>query len=163
MSGGGLSEMYLVFSSLYLVDFFLSFTLWPCTPRQRAERLKGALDLVWACSAGGILGSRMLPACSSKLWEKLAAKTNCAAQLDFPDLTSIHTRRALSSSIINSHQKTVSGQACNYMIPIDLFLFLLVEEFFGTRYQNGSIFLTNVGSDFHCLRSFIFFFSCIYS
>jgi hypothetical protein len=25
----------------------------------------------------------------------------------------VHTRRALSSTIINSHQETVSGQACN--------------------------------------------------
>ena len=34
------------------------------------------------------------------------------------------------------------------LIPIDLFLFLLVEEFYGTRYQSGSFPLINVGSVF---------------
>jgi len=33
-----------------------------------------------------------------------------------------------------------------------------VEELYGTRYQSGSFFLTNVGSGFHYLRSFC---SCI--
>jgi hypothetical protein len=32
------------------------------------------------------------------------------------------------------------------LIPIDLFLFLLVEEFYGTRYQSGSFSLTNTGN-----------------
>ena len=32
-----------------------------------------------------------------------------------------------------------------------------VEELYGTRYQSGSFSLTNVGSVFHCLRSFFFF------
>jgi hypothetical protein len=36
------------------------------------------------------------------------------------------------------------------------FLFA-VEELYGTRYQSGSFSLTNVGSVFHCLRSFFFF------
>ena len=36
------------------------------------------------------------------------------------------------------------------------FLFA-VEELYGTRYQSGSFFLSNVGSGFHCLRSFYFF------
>jgi len=34
------------------------------------------------------------------------------------------------------------------LIPIDLYLFLLVEEFYGTRYQSGSFSLINVGSGF---------------
>jgi hypothetical protein len=34
-----------------------------------------------------------------------------------------------------------------------------VEELYGTRYQIGSFSLLNVGSAFHCLRSFFFFFS----
>jgi hypothetical protein len=34
------------------------------------------------------------------------------------------------------------------LIPIDLFLFLLVEEFYGTQYQSGSFSLNNVGSGF---------------
>jgi hypothetical protein len=29
----------------------------------------------------------------------------------------VHTRRALSSTIINSHQEPVSGQACNPLDP----------------------------------------------
>jgi len=29
----------------------------------------------------------------------------------------VHTRRALSSSVINSHQEPVSGQACNPLSP----------------------------------------------
>jgi hypothetical protein len=32
-----------------------------------------------------------------------------------------------------------------------------VEELYGTRYQSGSFSLINVGSGFHCLRSFSFF------
>jgi hypothetical protein len=53
----------------------------------------------------------------------------------------------LSSTIIYSHQESVPGQACaTLLIPIDLLLFLLVEEFDGTRYQSGSNFLINVGS-----------------
>ena len=68
----------------------------------------------------------------------------------------VHTRRALSSTIINSHQETVSGQACNPPDPHSIFLFPLVEEFYGTRYQSGS-FSLRWGVVFHCLRSFSFF------
>ena len=47
--------------------------------------------------------------------KKLASKlhvhsVNFAAKL-------VHTRRALSSTVINSHQKLVSGQACNSLDP----------------------------------------------
>ena len=47
----------------------------------------------------------------SQIVKKLASKlhvhsVNYAAKL-------VHTRRALSSTIINSHQETISGQACN--------------------------------------------------
>jgi hypothetical protein len=65
----------------------------------------------------------------------------------------VHTRRALSSTNINSRQETLSGQKpVTLLIPIDLFLSLLVEEFYGTRYQSGSFsFIT------HCLRKFSFF------
>jgi hypothetical protein len=31
----------------------------------------------------------------------------------------VHTRRALSSTVINSHQEPVSGQAATLLIPID--------------------------------------------
>ena len=34
------------------------------------------------------------------------------------------------------------------LVPVDLFSFLLVEEFYGTQYQNGSFSLINVGSGF---------------
>jgi hypothetical protein len=34
----------------------------------------------------------------------------------------VHTRRALSSTIINSHQEPVSGQACNPPDPHQFFL-----------------------------------------
>ena len=38
-----------------------------------------------------------------------------------------------------------------------MFPFLIaVEELYGTRYQIGSFSLINVGSGFHCLRSFSF-------
>jgi hypothetical protein len=62
--------------------------------------------------------------------KKLASKlhihsVNYAAKL-------VHTRRALSSTIINSHQETVSGQACNHPDPICIF-FLVVEEFYGIK------------------------------
>jgi len=71
----------------------------------------------------------------------------------------VHTRRALSSTVINSHQEPISGQACNPLDPHWFFLFLfVVEELYGTRYQSGSFSLINVGSGFHCLRSFFFSF-----
>ena len=37
-----------------------------------------------------------------------------------------------------------------------------MEELYGSRYQSGSFFLINVGSGFHCLRSFFFLFSFSY-
>jgi len=39
---------------------------------------------------------------------------------------------------------------------ISLFLFA-VEELYNTRYQSSSFSLINVGSGFHCMRSFLFF------
>jgi hypothetical protein len=68
----------------------------------------------------------------------------------------VHTRRAISSNVINSNQEPVSGQACNPPIPIDFFFLFTVEKFYGTRYQSGSFSLNNVGSGFHCLRNFSF-------
>ena len=43
--------------------------------------------------------------------------------------------------------------------PSSARLLRAVEELYGTRYQSGSFSLFNVGSGFHCLRSFFFFFS----
>ena len=69
----------------------------------------------------------------------------------------VHTRRALSSTVINSHQEPVSDQACNPPDPHWFFLsFFAVEELYGTRYQSGSFSLIYVGSGFYCLRSFFF-------
>jgi len=66
----------------------------------------------------------------------------------------VHTRRALSSTIINSHQETVLGQACNPPDPHNLIPVLLVEEFYqypvpGTKVAFFS--LINVKSGFHSL------------
>jgi len=52
---------------------------------------------------------------NSQRIKKLASKlhvhsVNFAAKL-------VHTRRALSSTVINSHQQPVSGQACNPLDP----------------------------------------------
>ena len=67
--------------------------------------------------------------------KKLASKlhfhfVNYAAKL-------VHTRRALSSTIINCHQEPLSIQACNppAWSPLILFLFVLVEESYGTLFQ----------------------------
>jgi len=78
---------------------------------------------------------------------------NCAAKL-------VRTRRALSSTIINSHQVTVSGQACNPPDPHWSFFFLLVEDFYGARYQSCFFSLISVGSGFPCLCSFFFSLPC---
>jgi len=39
--------------------------------------------------------------------------------------------------------------------PLIFSLILLVEEFYGTRYQSGSFSFINVGSGFYCLRNFV--------
>jgi hypothetical protein len=98
----------------------------------------------------------------SKRVKKLASKlhvhsVNFAAKF-------VHTRRALSSTVINSHQEPVSGQACNPPDPHWFFLSFLwwLEELYGTWYQSGPFSLINVGSGFHSLRNFSFlFFSVI--
>ena len=89
--------------------------------------------------------------------KKLASKVhvhsvNLAAKL-------VHTRRAFSRTVINSHQEPVSGQACNPLDPHCIFPLFAVEDLYGTQYQSGSFSLINVGSGFHCLRSFSFPFS----
>ena len=96
---------------------------------------------------------------NSQRVKKLASKlhvhfVNFAAKL-------VHTRRALSSTVINFHQEPVSGQACNPLDPIDFSFLFTAEELYGTWYQSGSFSLINVGSGFHCLRSFFFCFFCV--
>ena len=48
------------------------------------------------------------------------------------------------------------AEPATLLIPIDFPLPFVVEELYGTRYQSGSFSLINVGSGFHCLRSFSF-------
>jgi len=76
--------------------------------------------------------------------KKLASKlhvhsVNFAAKL-------VHTRRALSSTIMISHREPVSGQACNPLDPHWFSFLFAVEELYGTQYQSGSFSLINVGS-----------------
>ena len=47
-------------------------------------------------------------------------------------------RRALSITKINSHQEPVRVKPATLLIPIDLFCFIVLEEFFGTQYQRSS-------------------------
>jgi hypothetical protein len=71
----------------------------------------------------------------------------------------VHTRRALSSTVIDSHQEPVSGQACNPPDPHWFFLSFSRWRSFtvlGTKVAPFS--LINVESGFHCLRSFSFLF-----
>ena len=68
----------------------------------------------------------------------------------------VHTRRALSSTVINYHQAaTIIGKPATLLIPIDFPFLFAVEELYGTRYQSGSFSIIDVGSGFHCLRGFI--------
>jgi len=69
----------------------------------------------------------------------------------------VHTRLALSNTIINSHQRRFQVKPAILLIPIDIFLFLMVEEIFGTWYRSGSFSLIKVGSGFYCLRNCSFF------
>jgi len=54
--------------------------------------------------------------------KKLASKLHVHS-VDFAAKL-VHTRRALSSTFINSHQEPVSGQACKPLIPIGVFIVL---------------------------------------
>jgi hypothetical protein len=68
----------------------------------------------------------------------------------------VHTRRALSSTVINSHQDPVSGQACN---PLDPHWFSFPFHGGGAlRYSvpKWLLFLHLCVSGFHSLRSFSF-------
>jgi hypothetical protein len=50
---------------------------------------------------------------NSQRVKKLALSFMFILSSTLPNLSSQHTRRALSSTTINTHQETVSGQACN--------------------------------------------------
>ena len=57
----------------------------------------------------------------------------------------------LLSTLIRSR---FQAKPATLLIPIDFSFLFTVEELYGTRYQSGSFSLINVGSGFHCLRSF---------
>ena len=119
----------------------------------------------WVCVGGIIYSTHTLKpfkelGLDSQRVKKLASKlqvhsVNFAAKL-------VHTRRALFSTVINSHQEPVPGQACRQpsWSPLIFPFLFAVEELYGTRYQSGSFSLINVGSDFHCLRSFLNLSTC---
>jgi len=73
----------------------------------------------------------------------------------------VHTRRALSSTILTLTRTRFQAKPATLLIPIDFsFPFAGEGEAYSTQYQSGSFSLINVGSGFHCLRpSFSFFFS----
>jgi hypothetical protein len=60
----------------------------------------------------------------------------------------------LLSTLIRSR---FQAKPATFLIPIDFPFLFAVQELYGTRYQSGSFSLINVGSGFHCLRSFSFF------
>ena len=57
----------------------------------------------------------------------------------------------LLSTLIRSQ---FQAKPATLLIPIDFPFLFAVEELYGTRYQSGSFSLVNVGSGFHCLRSY---------
>jgi hypothetical protein len=75
-------------------------------------------------------------------------------------LQNFHTRRALSSTVINTHQEPAGFKPSlqPFWSPLIFPFLFAVEELYGTRYQSGSFSLTNVGSGFYCLHSFSFVF-----
>ena len=69
----------------------------------------------------------------------------------------VHTRRILSSTDTNSWiRRRFQVKPATLLIPIDSFLIIMVEKFYGTRYQSGSLSLINVGSDFSLARVVFF-------
>jgi hypothetical protein len=60
----------------------------------------------------------------------------------------------------NSHQKQFQVKPATLLIPIDLFSFPFGGGVLRYRYQSGSFPLINVGSGFHCLRSFLYYYHC---
>jgi len=60
----------------------------------------------------------------------------------------------LLSTLIGSR---FQAKSATLLILSDYSFLFAVEELCGTRYQSGSFSLINVGSGFHCLRSFFVF------
>jgi len=55
------------------------------------------------------------------------------------------------------HRSRFQAKPATLLIPIVISFLFAVEELYGTRYQNGSFSLINVGSDFNCQHSFFIF------
>jgi hypothetical protein len=88
--------------------------------------------------------------------KKLASKLHVhlvkhAAQL-------VHTRRALSSTVIKSHQEPVSGQARNPRDPLLVFFFSFDGGALRYPVPNWLLFLNKSGVFFHCLRSYFLYY-----
>jgi len=89
--------------------------------------------------------------------KKLASKhhvhsVNFAAKL-------VHTRRALSSTVITLIRSRFQAKPATLLIPIDFSILFAVEEIHGTRYQSGSFSLIMWGVDFTACVDFLFLFS----
>jgi hypothetical protein len=69
----------------------------------------------------------------------------------------LNTKKRSANKIENksAHSKAELLPFSGYCLSRSGF-FTAVEELYGTRYQSGSFSLINVGSGFHCLRSFSF-------
>jgi len=70
----------------------------------------------------------------------------------------VHTRRALSSTVIKSHQEPVSGQARNPRDPLLVFFFSFDGGALRYPVPNWLLFLNKSGVFFHCLRSYFLYY-----
>jgi hypothetical protein len=68
-------------------------------------------------------------------------------------LSDVHFPGLLSTVIRSQFQV----KPTTFLVTIDNFLCVFVEEIHGTQHQTGSFSLINVGVVFHCLRCFLFF------
>jgi len=65
----------------------------------------------------------------------------------------------LLSTLIRSR---FQAKPATFLIPINFSFLFAMEELYGTRYRSNYFSLINVGSGFHCLRSFFFSFFFFY-
>ena len=99
---------------------------------------------------------RMKLGLSSQTTEKLASKLYLHS-MNYAAKRVRTTRHALFVPLSTLVRSQLLVKPAVLLIPIDL-IFILLGEFYGTRYQSSSLSLINVGSGFHYLRSFFFFF-----
>ena len=139
-------------SVLYLIFFFflVSF-LWFWVSLSSFLLLSPLLEpylLFFLLSVRSLLGAVAVTPPKKK---KKMCTVNFATKL-------VHTKRALSSTVINSS----SGAGFMPSLqpswsPLIFPFFFTMEKLYGTRYQSGFFSIVNVGSSFHCLCSFFFF------